>query len=134
MTTYQRGETVRISFEAKLHDAHDDGTVHLRVPGNMGDDFFTRLDFAETALTIERTLPADGDAQPGDVWRDASGGMWFAQTVDTDDAAGEPYVILIPAQTSRWGRRPTHDDLYGVNREFGPMALIWRDERPGGDV
>lgn len=131
---YLCGETVRITFETKLASAYPDGTAWVSIPGDMGSELHATLDLTDKGLTVERMLPADGDAKPGDVWRGASGGLWFAQTVDTDDSADEPYVVLIPGETSR-ARGYSLDDLVGVNRVHGPMVLIWRhvaDEKPSG--
>ncbi|GAA0970045.1 hypothetical protein GCM10009555_018280 [Acrocarpospora macrocephala] len=126
---YQRGETLRVTFNVKVEDLHDrlPTYVTVHIPGQDADDYLTQLDLAHPELTVERVLPADGDAQEGDLWRDRDGGLWFAQLVETDDASDTPYIELRPESTRKRARGSDYS-LQGVNRAHGPLVLAYREQ------
>lgn len=79
MTTYQWNETVDIAIRGARVDHHADGELWIQVPGAKAGSLVPLTD----AVSVTTVQPADGPAQPGDIWRDKTGRRWFAYDVDT---------------------------------------------------
>lgn len=79
-------------------------------------------------VTVERVAPAEWPPQPGDLWRDAGGELWFAYVIHREHSS---YVEMRCEDTSK-GLPPFGDDgVDGVNKRYGPMTLVRRESRDG---
>lgn len=80
-------------------------------------------------VTVERVAPVEWPPQPGDLWRDRGGELWFSYVVHLD---GRSYVDMRCEDTSK-DTPPFEDGPTSVNERFGPMTLV-RREREAGDA
>lgn len=134
MSTYQRGEIVRITLTASVVEegqATRDGGCPFRqllVYCGTGDsERMLSIDVDAPGLVIERVAPAEWPPQPGDVWKDRDGDAWFGVEVDDDDASDGSYVVLQPVKTSKRGGI-FNADLSAINERHGPMRLVHREQ------
>lgn len=140
MTGYQPGEIVDITIRgARIEAEYEDGlTVDIAPenPSAMPVDLPWGPD-----LAVERRAPAEWPPQPGDLWRDRNGDLWFGcrYCADPDDNADWEgcnddgwRTVLTPSDGGPYGNSSKRPDA--VNQQFGPMALVHReDEQDGGD-
>lgn len=78
-------------------------------------------------VTVKRVAPAEWPPQPGDLWRDREGELWFAYVVHEQRSS---YVDMRCEDDGK-GLPPFGDDgVGGVNERFGPMTLVHREPEP----
>ena len=98
-------------------------------------------------ITVKHVVPAEGEPQPGDVWRDPNGTLWFARSwyPDVDafdvDAPGRhrfaevaerqgqpdgPVVVLTSGYGGPCGLEDDTDP-HEVSRKYGPLTLVYRE-------
>ncbi|MFY1669515.1 hypothetical protein ACN27G_06105 [Plantactinospora sp. WMMB334] len=126
---YEVGERITALIrDARVEEADDSGRLVLTYGGNWRAVVHT----GSGQVGITRMTPADGVPQPGELWRDQAGQLWFARgTADR--------VLLIGADAKTQHPGMTAMDWQSVHRgDTGPIRRIWRDDVPAdlpvGDV
>lgn len=91
-----------------------------------------RRDGSTEALPLDdqtvatRVTPADGEPQPGDLWRDVNGTMWFA-FADLDEDTGDYPTLMCSQDTYSLGSAV---EPRRVNHLYGPLELVYRPDPP----
>ncbi|NMO51997.1 hypothetical protein HH310_12415 [Actinoplanes sp. TBRC 11911] len=113
-TIYETGELVSVYLTDAVVRQFDQAVLTLTV--TAGSEI--TIDTTSANVRVTRTRPADGVPQPGEVWQDRFGGIWFARGyVHKVDFYGADANSQHPGFTSK--------DWDTVNRDFGPIKRIW---------
>lgn len=124
----QAGETVDVIVQGARVDYVDARSISLTYPASNRVDArnyeYLTVDPAEPAVTVVRTIPADGQPKPGDLWRDRHGTLYAAirptpefGPVDEADVHLKPVLGLGPY--GPWV-------IVHADRELGPITLEYR--------
>lgn len=138
---YRHGEIVDITIRARVeevcHHGFEDGhELKFTYTAPSGTPFGSGVVYDAPDVTIARVIPADGEPQPGDLWIDRDGQTWFCarHLADFEDKADLKGVnedgwrpVLVPVNVGPYGSPPMRPEQ--VNREHGPLALVYRPER-----
>lgn len=116
--TYQWNETVDITIRGARVDHHADGELWVQVPGAKAGSLVPLTD----AVRVLVTQPADGPAQPGDVWKDGTGDRWMAFEKRTIPIVGRVEVFLTNGFSER--------SLRGLCEDYAPLTLEYRAPAP----
>ena len=139
---YRHGEIVDITIRARVeevcHHGFEDGhELKFTYTAPSGTPFGNGVIYDAPSVTITRVIPADGEPQPGDTWKDRAGNVWFCarHLPDYDDktdcegiGVGGWRPVLVPVEVGPYGSSPMRPEQ--VNREHGPLTLVHRPERP----
>ena len=117
--TYQYGEIVDVTVHCARVDHHAEGELWVQVPGAKAGSLIPLTG----AVSVTLVQPADGPAQPGDVWRDCRGLRWFAFDQRRDIDLDEPDIVLTNGHTS-----PRTMGM--VCRDYAPLTLEYRVPAP----
>lgn len=124
MSDYKPGEIVDITIRGArvLANGTDDlGRPFLEFTHGE-QNVLAAVERDDHAVTIERVTPAEWPPQPGDLWRDSDGDVWFAYGLVFD---GDGLKALRCANGAKvlgpWGS----DD---VNQQYGPLVLVHRED------
>ena len=80
-------------------------------------------------VTVKRTAPAEWPPQPGDLWRDKHGALWFVYVVPRVEGEA-PDLYMRTAVGFRWSA-----GFDGQLADNGPWALVHREPAAeGGEV
>lgn len=71
------GPDLRFTYKTKFGEAHD--AVWVDAPG----------------VTVEHVAPAEWPPQPGDLWRDRHGGLWFAADVRDIEETDVAEIVMV---------------------------------------
>lgn len=100
--------------ELAIDIGHDDGPAHqLWIPAE------------HPSVRIARVVPAEGEPQAGEVWRDQAGGTYFARLHEAVPFEDDPWVELLPATDG-----PSVQWLVVHNGPSGPIERVWRPDPP----
>lgn len=118
------GEIVDITIRgARIHAVHGDPDTNALTIGIEHAASWTTAVPMVDSVTVERVAPPEWPPQAGDLWRDRRGLLWFARELTDDD--DEPVVDLVSVD---------HVNLYQpVEQQFGPMAMVRREQPDGGE-
>lgn len=127
------GEVVDITIKgARVTEVcyHGDGNgpdLRFTYVANDGVPWPSAVWAEAPGVTVERVAPAEWPPRVGDLWRDCEGDLWFATTgYDMDNTE---YVSLCSTRSKPldgWG----DSTAYHVNRQYGPLTLVHREDRP----
>ncbi|MFI7628452.1 hypothetical protein [Microbispora rosea] len=117
---FKVGEVVDITIKGvRINNEDADGIVTVLADNPLGAT--TRYEMPPQAA-IERVGPAEWPPQPGDLWRDQRGGLWFAADIHDVDETDVPEIVMV------W----THEDYRLrpdlLNQRSGPLTLVHREE------
>jgi hypothetical protein len=119
----QPGEAVDVTIRGAVFAYADPFGATFHYPGRGPDggvkDRYVTVDLADGTVRVERAIPADGEPQPGDLWRGGEGHLYAAVRKDLHPDPGLVNVSTGTAFTS-WRHVHAHPLL-------GPIAL---DHRP----
>ncbi len=128
MSTYQPGEIVDVTIRGARIMEPRPGLDHILTlayaqaePGVWATISLTRP--ADDTVTIERVAPAEWPPQPGDLWRDRVGELWFVH-----HAPHQPKGPLWGRTTG--GARWT-DIAEWLAKDNGPLTLVHREPTGG---
>ncbi|MGH3379525.1 MAG: hypothetical protein ACRDP6_32800 [Actinoallomurus sp.] len=122
MSGLRPGELVDVTIKGVRVDAvHPDGTPDIIADDSDG---LATVWVLPPQAAIERVAPAEWPPQPGDLWRDRDGDLWFGLLDDNDE---ELLTVLSPGRTSK---HPAFIDSGNdtIQRDHGPLALVHREE------
>lgn len=104
---------------------HGAPVLHVQYRGaTLADELVLRA--SSEAVAVERVAPAEWPPQPGDLWRDRDGSLWFAFQVEHMNGA---YIDLRCEEHSK-ATSPFDDGPTSVSGRFGPMVLVRREREP----
>ena len=106
----------RVSHRLRIGDRSRETTFIIGTDGGA-DQYLTLPDHPN--VSVERRVPADGEPQPGDIWRDTTGERYFAYG---DSNGGVAFCSAIKGYTRSWTH--LHAGL------CGPITLEYRPEPP----
>lgn len=114
--TYHTGELITVTFTDAVVIHADSNTLHIQT---ANDEVI--ISFDDSDCRISRSLPADGEPKPGEIWTDTHGQIWFARSrpdrKDSCDLIGADGHTQHPARTSlNW---------IDIHREAGPIRRVW---------
>lgn len=109
---YQVGETVDITLRGAVIRDVDINYLDLRLPD--GEEIC--VDPATQGIEVRRSIPAEGMPEPGDVWQDGHGGLWFA--VQKRDRYDNTRVCLTGGGDGTCEVEQVHRDHVLVKRLF----------------
>ena len=127
MTAFHAGELVTITIKAATVlavDTDQDGYRDLAV--ETADDrrlALVTVPLDHQAVTVERLAPADWPPQPGDLWRDKHGDLWFTYLGHDD---GSAQIMMRTADGLRWS-----EGYEGQVADNGPWTLVHREPAGG---
>ena len=117
MSDFKPGEMVDITIKgARVVRSDECGVTVDFAPA---DEFATHVSFPwGPDLLVERVAPAEWPPQPGDLWRDHDGNLWF--------------VLDRPDHSTPHFRSPADSIAPGdyIAAHHGPLTLVHREE-PG---
>lgn len=120
MIELRKGESIHVRLEGVTVVRSDDRALTVRTPAG---GVLTMA--PEPRIVLFRDTPADGAPRPGDVWRDARGGLHFARP------SGSNMVGLVPGGPGAFAQ--SWRDVHVGDR--GPIALVWREgQAPAADA
>ncbi|WP_433364278.1 hypothetical protein [Streptosporangium sp. CA-115845] len=135
--TFHIGETLNVGYYGvKVVDITDLGDAEITVELDCVLGTY-RLTVPLGVAEVQRVIPAEGELQPGDVWKDSTGNPWFAARYYPDydnkeDSRGVNAdgwrTVLVPEDISEAGAPKRPED---VNQDYGPMTLVYREASPG---
>lgn len=110
---YEPGEIVDVRIEG-FRVTHQAGS---RLQGYAPDDPRQRVHVLALGPGVEvhRRVPAAGMPEPGDVWRDRFGGLWYAVT---DTAASDKVLLIDPTASYN------HRSVVSVLASAGPLVRL----------
>lgn len=115
---YQWNETVDIAIRGARVDHHADGELWVQLPGAKAGSLVPLTD----AVSVTVTQPADGPAQPGDIWRTPEGVRWFTYE---EMQYGHIALRLTSGELRNW-------TLAEICESFGTPVLEYRAPAPSG--
>jgi hypothetical protein len=126
MSDFRIGEIVDVTIKGSrvVGIGYDDrfDSPWLRVAIPIGDDeMHGRIHLDAPGITVERVAPAKWPPQPGDLWRDNGGTLWFA--VEDDHGT-------VTLTCSGRNRRPAADIL----ALYAPLTRVHRESEPDEEV
>jgi hypothetical protein len=95
--------------------------IVLALDEHAGQEFTVTLPLV-AGVTVERTVPADGEPQPGDLWRDGNGELYFARI-----ERSHPGVVLVDTSVIKSGRH--YHQWREVHARSG-LTLVHREPQP----
>lgn len=127
---FKPGDRVRVTIE---------GTVYTSPAGSAGELYFTyrvdttdvclRVHSKSSAVEVEHRAPAEWPPQPGDLWRDKHGDLWFFY-IDPS-AFGSRSIIGRTAKGGRWSEEDRASE--GQLQANAPWSLVHRDPAEDDD-
>jgi hypothetical protein len=118
------GEVVDLTIRASVSYLDDDGSATFHFPRSEGDvDHYLKVHLANPNVTVSRSIPADGQPQPGDLWRDRHGKLYAAVMPSSELEETELGVLLKPVDGR--GRYAPWEVIH-ADRLLGPIALEHR--------
>lgn len=117
---FRHGEIVDVTVVGLRVLAHD--KFGLLVERRDGSTFSVQLD-EQTVVT--RVIPAEGEPEPGDVWRDVNETVWLAFE-DFDEVSGS-LTLMCSQDPHRFG---SEMEPRRVNHLYGPLELVYRPDPP----
>lgn len=131
------GETVDIIIQGARVTYTDDQNLHLSYPisnpdNNGGRDVhYLTIDPTEPAVTVVRTIPADGQPQAGDLWRDRHGKLYAAVAPASELEEQELGLLLKPVNGR--GRYAPWVVIHG-DPSLGPITLEYRPQPTAQEI
>ncbi|MFI6813737.1 hypothetical protein ACIBG7_15055 [Nonomuraea sp. NPDC050328] len=139
MSYFVPGEIVDITIKgARVVEVcrHGDGNgddLRFRYESKTGESWPSAIWADAPGVTVERVAPEEWPPQPGDLWRDGRGNLWFAARhipdydnhEDSRGINGDGFrTVLVPSHLGEAGapERPEN-----VVQPFGPFALVRRE-------
>ncbi|WP_326646102.1 hypothetical protein OG884_15735 [Streptosporangium sp. NBC_01755] len=125
---YQVGETVDITLRNAVIIHSVNGYLDIELPDH--EQMCVQVD--GDGIEITRRVPAEGEPQPGDVWSDRTGDLWFAarhypdydNREDSRGINGDGWrTVLVPDRVGEQGS-PVRPEF--VNEQYGPLKRQFR--------
>ncbi|MET8985934.1 phiSA1p31-related protein [Nonomuraea wenchangensis] len=143
---YRHGEIVDITIRARVeevchHGFADGHELKFTYTAPSGTPFGNGVVYDAPSVTIVRVTPADGEPQPGDLWKDRDGQTWFCarhlpdfeNKADLEGANEDGWrPVLVPINVGPYGSSPMRPEQ--VNREHGPLVLAHRPAQPAAGL
>lgn len=118
------GEVVDLTIRARVSFLDSDGSVTFHFPRAEGDvDHYLKVDLSNPAVTINRGVPADGEPQAGDLWRDRHGTL-YAAILPVSELEEKELGLLLRPVVGRGRYAPWQ--VIHADRLLGPIALEHR--------
>lgn len=123
-TTYQPGEHVRVTIDARVDVASPAGTLLFLTL--LDGAVALQVDATASGVSVARVAPADGVPQPGELWADQLGTEWFA----VSERGG--YGVCLHAVDGRahpWREIHSHVHLGPIRRVRPATPVATQDEK-----
>lgn len=116
MSEFQPGEIVNITIKgARIEEPTDEvGNLEYTYPAGLSRFEGVVVPLAES-VTVERVAPAGWPPQPGDLWKDRDGTLWFAV-----EDKGHQQVGLMCDSSQVWNPNE-------VGANWSPLTLVHRE-------
>lgn len=114
---YQAGEVVTVTIERLVVTAWASRQRELygHTEGDSDGHRGVHRIALRPGVDVMRLVPADGQPQPGDIWRDQYGGIWVAMAGQSASGSVE---LVDP--TKPHSRR----SVTSISTEYGPLARV----------
>ena len=115
---FQPGDIVEVTIRGRFERVDDVGLADV-----LAGNWRARGHLRNEQVVVQRVTPAEGEPEPGDLWRDGKGELYFARK---ERGVG---VVLVDTDIIASGKH--YHQWREVHERYG-LSLVYRDGTEGG--